>query len=219
VISLEPISDRLTDNTRRAGMFMSVLDTSIVNVAIPSVQGVFGASPDDIEWIATAYTLCLGVVVPTSAWLGERLGLRRTYLAALLLFALFSAMCGTANDLSAMIVYRILQAGPGKWVVGGIIGATLMDTLADRAHLARLDEACGGRPVLLRDDSMHNRWVSSRALELMGVGRIHLIPRAAGTCVTTRGSSRVFCRSWLQRSRRERSLTRSPIPGVGLIRR
>ena len=62
------------------------------------------------------------------------------------------------------------RLGPGEWVVGGIIGATLMDTLADRAHLARLDEACGGRPVLLRDDSMHNRWVSSRALELMGVG-------------------------------------------------
>ena len=98
------------------GMFMSVLYTSIVNVAIPTIQGVFGASPDDIEWIATAYTLCLGVVVPTSAWLGERLGLRRTYLAALLLFAVFSAMCGTASDLSAMIVYRILQAIPG----GGI---------------------------------------------------------------------------------------------------
>ena len=45
-----------------------------------------------------------------------------------------------------------------------------MDRLADRRHLLRLDEASGGRPVLLRDDSMHNRWVSSRALELMGVG-------------------------------------------------
>jgi len=62
------------------------------------------------------------------------------------------------------------KLGPDEWVVGGIVGATLMDTLADRRNLALLDEASGGRPVLLRDDSMHNRWVNSKALELMGVG-------------------------------------------------
>ncbi len=62
------------------------------------------------------------------------------------------------------------RLGPDEWVVGGILGATLIDTLADRRHLRRLDEAGGGRPVLLRDDSMHNRWVNSKALALMGVG-------------------------------------------------
>ncbi|TDC93491.1 amidohydrolase [Saccharopolyspora aridisoli] len=60
--------------------------------------------------------------------------------------------------------------GPDAWVVGGIVGSTVLDGLADAAVLARLDEASGGRPVLLRDDSMHNRWVNSRALALMGVG-------------------------------------------------
>jgi predicted amidohydrolase YtcJ len=59
---------------------------------------------------------------------------------------------------------------PDAWVVGGIIGSTTMDGITDADALARLDEAASGRPVLLRDDSMHNRWVSSRALELMGVG-------------------------------------------------
>ncbi|GAA2360793.1 amidohydrolase [Saccharopolyspora halophila] len=58
---------------------------------------------------------------------------------------------------------------PDDWVVGGIVGSTVMDGLTDADALARLDEAGGGRPVLLRDDTMHNRWVSSRALELMGV--------------------------------------------------
>jgi predicted amidohydrolase YtcJ len=58
----------------------------------------------------------------------------------------------------------------GGWVVGGIVGSTTMDRIVDAAVLARLDEAAGGRPVLLRDDTMHNRWVSSRALELMGIG-------------------------------------------------
>ena len=58
---------------------------------------------------------------------------------------------------------------PAEWVVGGIVGSTVLDVVADVDVLARLDEAASGRPVLLRDDSMHNRWVNSRALELMGV--------------------------------------------------
>ncbi|MCZ2816292.1 amidohydrolase [Modestobacter sp. VKM Ac-2984] len=59
---------------------------------------------------------------------------------------------------------------PDAWVVGGILGSTLVGQLAEERHRLALDEASGGRPVLLRDDTMHNRWVSSRALELMGVG-------------------------------------------------
>lgn len=60
--------------------------------------------------------------------------------------------------------------GPGEWVVGGILGSTVLAQIeADPGALARLDEAAGGRPVLLRDDSMHNRWVSPAALAAMGV--------------------------------------------------
>ena len=120
------------------GMFMSVLDTSIVNVAIPVMQGQFGASPDNIQWIATAYTLCLGVVVPASAWLGERLGLRRTYVLALVLFSLFSALCGTATDLNTMIFYRILQAIPG-----GVIPVTCLTILYRMVPPAKLGAAMG----------------------------------------------------------------------------
>ncbi|HEX4360524.1 MAG TPA: DHA2 family efflux MFS transporter permease subunit [Pseudonocardia sp.] len=120
------------------GMFMSVLDTSIVNVAIPTMQGQFGASPDDIQWIATAYTLCLGVVVPTSAWLGERLGLRRTYLLALVLFSAFSALCGTATSLNMMIIYRILQAIPG-----GVIPVTCLTILFRMVPPPKLGAAMG----------------------------------------------------------------------------
>ncbi|MGX5714651.1 amidohydrolase [Arthrobacter sp. MAHUQ-56] len=60
--------------------------------------------------------------------------------------------------------------GPDEWIVGGIVGATVMDDIRNTEDLAALDDAAGGRPVLLRDDSMHNRWVNSRALELMNVG-------------------------------------------------
>ena len=59
---------------------------------------------------------------------------------------------------------------PEEWVIGGIVGSPVMDQLAvGGGYLSALDEAAGGRPVMLRDDSHHNRWVSSRALELMGV--------------------------------------------------
>ncbi|MFL4473541.1 amidohydrolase [Paeniglutamicibacter sp. MACA_103] len=62
------------------------------------------------------------------------------------------------------------KLGADQWITGGIVGATIMDEVGNTADLAELDAAAGGRPVLLRDDSMHNRWVNSRALELMGVG-------------------------------------------------
>ena len=95
------------------GMFMSILDTSIVNVAIPTIQREFGTTTEDIQWISTAYTLCLGIVVPATAWLGDRYGLRQLYLVALVAFAAMSALCGLAWSLPAMIFFRVLQAVPG----------------------------------------------------------------------------------------------------------
>ncbi|MDQ2880967.1 MAG: multidrug efflux MFS transporter [Actinomycetota bacterium] len=95
------------------GMFMSVLDTSIVNVAVPTLQNDFGATTDQVQWVVTGYTLVLGVVVPASAWLGDRLGLKRLYNLALLGFAAGSALCGLAWDLNSLIIFRIIQAIPG----------------------------------------------------------------------------------------------------------
>jgi EmrB/QacA subfamily drug resistance transporter len=120
------------------GMFMSVLDTSIVNVAIPTMQKEFGTSADNIQWVATAYTLCLGVIVPTSAWLGERLGLRRLYLISLLGFSAFSALCGMAEGLNSMIAFRILQAVPG-----GVIPVTCLTILYRMVPPRKLGIAMG----------------------------------------------------------------------------
>ncbi|MDT7591258.1 MAG: hypothetical protein QOH45_789 [Pseudonocardiales bacterium] len=95
------------------GMFMSVLDVSIVNVAIPTIQKDFGATTDDVQWVATGYSLALGVVVPLSGWLGDKLGMARVYNVALLAFAAGSALCGLAWDLNSMVAFRIVQAIPG----------------------------------------------------------------------------------------------------------
>jgi EmrB/QacA subfamily drug resistance transporter len=95
------------------GMFMSVLDISIVNVAISTMQNDFGATTNQIQWVSTAYSLAEGVIVPASAWIGARLGLGRTYIFAMIGFAIFSAFCGLAWDVNSMIAFRILQAIPG----------------------------------------------------------------------------------------------------------
>src|SRR2546429_5509775 len=62
-----------------AGMFMSVLDISIVNVAIPTIQNEYGVTTDDVQWVVTGYTLALGVVVPVTAWVGDRFGVSPGY--------------------------------------------------------------------------------------------------------------------------------------------
>jgi len=103
------------------GMFMSVLDTSIVNVAIPVIQKQFSVSTDQAQWITTSYSLCEGVVVPASAWLGDRIGLRRLYIWSMLGFAAISALCGLSGSLETMVLFRILQAVPG-----GVIQVTCL---------------------------------------------------------------------------------------------
>jgi EmrB/QacA subfamily drug resistance transporter len=100
------------------GSFMAVLDTSIVNVAIPRLQNEFGASTDQVQWVATAYTLALGIITPLTGWLGDRYGLDRVQNIALILFVAGSALCGLATSLNILIGFRIFQA-----VGGGLLPA------------------------------------------------------------------------------------------------
>lgn len=104
------------------GMFMTLLDVTIVNVAVPAIQRDFGGSLDDVLWIATAYTLTLGVVVPLSSWLGDRFGVRVLFAGTLFGFAAGSALCGIAWDLGSLVAFRIVQAIPGGVVpVGAMV--------------------------------------------------------------------------------------------------
>jgi len=120
------------------GMFMSILDTSIVNVAIPVIQKQFGVSTESIQWISTSYTLTEGVVVPASAWLGARIGLKRLYIWSLVLFTVASALCGLSGDLGSMIFFRILQAIPG-----GILPVVSLTMLYQVVPPARIGSAMG----------------------------------------------------------------------------
>src|SRR5438477_11038204 len=76
------------------GSFMSILDQTVINNALPRLQSAFGADLNRLQWVLTAYILTQGVVTPTTAFFANRLGPKRFYVIALLLFTLGSALCG-----------------------------------------------------------------------------------------------------------------------------
>jgi EmrB/QacA subfamily drug resistance transporter len=92
---------------------MSVLDTSVVNVAMTVLRKEFGVSADSVQWVSTVYNLAEGVAVPAGAWLGIRFGLKRLYLVTLVLFTAASALCGLSTNLPMLIIFRAVQAIPG----------------------------------------------------------------------------------------------------------
>jgi EmrB/QacA subfamily drug resistance transporter len=91
------------------GLFMDLLDTTIVNVALPRFGEVFGASPTTLEWVVTGYLLSLAVWIPASGWLGDRFGTKKIFLFALAAFTLGSALCGASNSIGMLIAFRVLQ--------------------------------------------------------------------------------------------------------------
>lgn len=92
------------------GVFMAVLDTSIVNVALPKMMNVYGVNETAIQWVVTAYTLTVGSIIPVTGYLGERFGYKRIFVLALTIFTIGSGLCGSAWSNSAMVLFRILQA-------------------------------------------------------------------------------------------------------------
>ncbi len=98
------------------GIFMSILDSTVANIAIPRLQTAFGASLDDVQWVLSGYTLALGVTTPLTGYLAERLGTKRLYVTALIIFTICSALCGLAWSLPILILFRVLQAMGGAFL-------------------------------------------------------------------------------------------------------
>ena len=92
------------------GVFMAILDTSVVNVAIPKMETALNASTDQIQWVVTGYMLVLGMLIPISGWLTDKFGAKKLFLFALATFTIGSALCGLAWNLETIIIFRIVQA-------------------------------------------------------------------------------------------------------------
>jgi DHA2 family multidrug resistance protein len=98
---------------------LEIVDASIVNVAIPAMMGNLGATLEDISMVITGYAIANAVVLPASAWLGDRIGRRKYYLGCIMIFTATSVACGFAPNLEALIIFRILQ---------GLAGGALLPT-------------------------------------------------------------------------------------------
>jgi DHA2 family multidrug resistance protein len=92
---------------------LEIIDTSIVNVALPTMMGNLGATLEDISMVITGYAIANAVVLPVSAWLGERIGRRQYFLGCIALFTVVSVACGLAPNLFFLTVFRILQGMAG----------------------------------------------------------------------------------------------------------
>ncbi|RDS83499.1 MFS transporter [Dyella monticola] len=89
--------------------FMEILDTTIVNVALPHIAGSLSSSPDDATWTLTSYLVANGIVLTISGWLGAVIGRKRYFLICIAMFTVCSLLCGLAQSLPQLIVFRLLQ--------------------------------------------------------------------------------------------------------------
>lgn len=95
------------------GVFMAILDTSVVNIAIPKMEMELNATVDQIQWVMSGYMLVLGMLIPISGWLTDKFGAKKLFLFALITFTIGSVLCGAAWNLSSIIIFRLLQAVGG----------------------------------------------------------------------------------------------------------
>ncbi|XAO71304.1 MAG: DHA2 family efflux MFS transporter permease subunit [Acetobacteraceae bacterium] len=91
------------------GAFMEVLDTTIINVALPHISGALGSSYDDATWALTSYLVANGVVLTISAWFSKVFGRKRYFLICILMFTVSSFLCGLSDSLPVLIIFRLMQ--------------------------------------------------------------------------------------------------------------
>ncbi|MBF9254699.1 DHA2 family efflux MFS transporter permease subunit [Pontibacter sp. 172403-2] len=106
---------------------LELIDTTIVNVSIPQIQGNLGATLEDVAWLTTGYAVANVIILPMSGWLGSFFGRKNYFLGSIILFTIASFLCGNATNLDELILFRILQGVAG----GGLIStaqAILLET-------------------------------------------------------------------------------------------
>ncbi|MCY3506736.1 MAG: MDR family MFS transporter [Chloroflexi bacterium] len=109
------------------GMFMNLLDLTIVNVAVPVLAFELDASAQEVQWVVTAYLLAVAVAIPVSGWAGDRFGTKLLFVLALAFFTIGSALCAVAWNIESLIVFRGLQG------LGGGLLMPVSQTMVFRA--------------------------------------------------------------------------------------
>ncbi len=106
------------------GLFMTIIDGTMVNVALPRMAEDFGVETTEIEWVAVGYLLTYAAVIPAAGWLGDRFGTKRVFIGALIVFVAASLLCGVSQTLDQLVAFRLLQ-GLGAGLVTPVGAAML----------------------------------------------------------------------------------------------
>ncbi|HEY8303053.1 MAG TPA: DHA2 family efflux MFS transporter permease subunit [Solirubrobacteraceae bacterium] len=120
------------------GMMMSILDTTIVNVALHTLSHDLHSPLSQVQWVITGYLLALAAVIPVTGWAARRFGAKQVYMTSLVLFTAGSALCGLANSTTSLVLFRVLQ-GAG----GGMIMPVSMMIMAQVAGPQRMGRVMG----------------------------------------------------------------------------
>ncbi len=128
------------------GSIMSILDTTIVNVALDTLARELHATLSSIQWVVTGYMLSLAAVIPVSGWASRRFGAKNVWLFSVLMFTLGSALCGLATSTPELIAFRVLQGVGGGMILP--VGQMMMASAAGPKNMARVT-AITGVPTML----------------------------------------------------------------------
>nr|WP_145161194.1 DHA2 family efflux MFS transporter permease subunit [Paenibacillus terrae] len=110
------------------GMIMVILDSTVVNVAVPNLVSYFDTDLKTIQWAITGYTLALSAVIPLAGWMTDRFGSKQVFIATIIMFVIGSALCSMAQTSTQLIIYRVIQGLGGGMVAP--IGMALVFKLA-----------------------------------------------------------------------------------------
>src|SRR5690349_3919844 len=116
---------------------MQVIDTTIANVALPSMQGSLSATQDQVSWVLTSYIVAAAIATPATGWLSARFGRRGLLAFAIAGFTVASVLCGIAADIGQMVLFRVLQGLFGAALVP-ISQSTLLDVFPREKHGAAM---------------------------------------------------------------------------------
>src|SRR3954454_6053737 len=118
------------------GMIMSILDTTIVNVALRTLGHDLHSSISQIQWVVTGYLLSLAAVLPITGWAARRYGAKRVYLTSLVLFTAGSALCAVAASTTTLVLFRVLQGAGGGMIMP--VGQLIMAQVAGPRRMGRV---------------------------------------------------------------------------------
>jgi EmrB/QacA subfamily drug resistance transporter len=137
---------RMVAGTVVLGSIMSVLDTTIVNVALRDLARQFAVSVATVHWVSSGYLLALAIVIPLSGWASQRFGARRVWMSSIAVFLVGSMLAGTAWSIDSLIAFRILQGLGGGMIVP--VGIALLTRAAGPRHVGRALGVIGIAQVL-----------------------------------------------------------------------